>query len=218
MYAKSLPYSNRMLRVRMTGGGRLLDVGGAENPQRANAMADIFSEVILADLKPPWAPVKANVRFLECSIECISPAGAGLFDHILLSNVLEHVRNPLEALRSVAGVLRPSGTIHILSPNCESLNRRIGVQMGILKSIREITPKEKAIGHLHMFTVPDVKAMVSNAGLALHECVGVFLKPVPTPEMIQWPEARIRAFFEIAPQVQSELCHEVYFRAMKPLP
>ena len=213
IYAKSLPYSNRMLRTRMTGGGRLLDVGGAENPKRANALADLFTEVILADLKPPRKPLDANVRFIECSIENFSPSVAGLFDHILLSNVLEHIPDPLEALRAVAGVLKPSGIIHILSPNCESLNRRIGVQMGILKNIREITPQEKTIGHLHMFTVADVKAMVANAGLKLGECVGVFLKPVPTPEMMQWPDARIQAFFEIAPQIQPELCHEVYFTA-----
>lgn len=43
LYNKSTPYSNMMLRARMSGGGRLLDVGEAANPQRANALADIFS-------------------------------------------------------------------------------------------------------------------------------------------------------------------------------
>lgn len=47
IYNKSLQYSNMMLRVRMSGGGRLLNVGGADNPQRANALADLFSEMIL---------------------------------------------------------------------------------------------------------------------------------------------------------------------------
>lgn len=213
MYNKSLQYSNRMLRSRMTGGGRLLDVGGAENPHRANVLADLFSEVIIADLKPPCAQLKANVRFMECAIENICPDVVKNFDHILLSNVLEHIRNPIAGLQAMTSSLKPSGTIHILSPNCESLNRRIGVQMGILTSIREITQREKKIGHLHMLTVADVTAMIANVGLVLCECVGVFLKPVPTPEMIQWPEDRIQAFFEIAPQIQPDLCHEVYFRA-----
>jgi 2-polyprenyl-3-methyl-5-hydroxy-6-metoxy-1,4-benzoquinol methylase len=212
IYNISVPYSNNMLKVRMVGGGRLLDVGGGANPRRANALADLFTEVVIADCFSPRFPLAKNVRFLECRIEDLDPA-SGMFDHILMSNVLEHIVVPGEALRSAARVLKPRGMIHILSPNCDSLNRRIGFQMGILKSIREITPREKKIGHLHALSVGDVKTMISDAGLDLLECTGVFLKPVPTPEMIKWPQSRIKAFFDIAGEIPPELCHEVYFRA-----
>lgn len=212
IYNKSLPYSNAMLCARMADGGRLLDVGGAANPGRANALAHLFSEVIIADPEQPRRPLQPNIRHLECLAEDIGPE-TGCFDHILMSNVLEHFSEPIQALLAVARALKPSGSIHILSPNCESLNRRIGVGMGILKNTREITPSEIKMGHLHAMTVPDVKKIIAEAGLVLHECIGVFLKPVPTPEMILWPEERIRAFFEIAPEIEPELCHEVYFRA-----
>ncbi len=212
MYNKSVPYSNRMLRARMGGGGRLLDVGGAANPARANALADLFSEVVILDRTRPRLSLRPNVHFLQCRVEDMDPE-AGCFEHILMSNVLEHVADPPAALRIAASVLASSGSLHILSPNCESLNRRIGVRLGVLKHIREITSREKAMGHLHAITVAEVKAMISGAGLLLRECEGVFLKPLPTPEMILWPAPRIKAFFDVAAEVPPELCHEVYFRA-----
>ncbi len=212
MYRASVPYSNNMLRARMAGGGRLLDIGGAANPARANALADLFSEVVVVDCARPGAPLQSNVRLQQCRVEDIGPE-IGRFEHILMSNILEHVADPLAALRIAASALKASGSLHILSPNCESLNRRIGVRMGILKDVREITPGEKAMGHLHALTVAEVKAMISRAGLLLRECEGVFLKPLPTPDMILWPAPRIKAFFDVAAEVPPDLCHEVYFRA-----
>ncbi len=214
IYRTSVPYSNNMLRARMASGGRLLDIGGAANPARANALADLFSEVVIADCARPGAILRGNIRFLPCRVEDIGPELGG-FEHILMSNILEHVAEPAAALRIAASVLATAGSLHILSPNCESLNRRIGVKMRVLKDVHEITPSEKAMGHLHALTVAEVKTMISGAGLVLHECEGVFLKPLPTPEMILWPAPRIKAFFDVAAEIPPELCHEVYFRCQK---
>ena len=135
------------------------------------------------------------------------------FDHILMSNVLEHLDDPLSALKKATELLSKNGNLHILTPNCESLNRRIGVLMGAMDHIRVIPPNEVAIGHVQTFTVADMRDLLHRSGFTIRECRGVLLKPVPTPEMIQWSEERIKAFFEIASEVPAELCHEVYFRA-----
>lgn len=193
-------------------GGSLLDVGGACFPGRAEALSARVDKVVLLDVYRPPAPSNPNIQLVQCRIEDADES-IGTFDHILLSNVLEHLDAPGPALKSVTRLLKPAGTVHILSPNCESLNRRIGTIMGELKSIREIPAKEIAIGHKHALSVADVREMISAAGLSLVECLGIFLKPVPTPEMISWPAGRIDAFFKIAGEIPPELCHEVYFRA-----
>ncbi|MBI3986308.1 MAG: class I SAM-dependent methyltransferase [Lentisphaerae bacterium] len=213
MYLKSIAFSDRIVREHVRG-GRLLDVGGGGQPRRSKELAEIADEVVVLDISPPVSPLAPGIRFLQLPVERLAPEH-GPFDHVLLSNVLEHVEDPLRALRSVVGVLASAGRVHILSPNCESLNRRIGVLMGVLKSIREIPAGEIPMGHRQTFTVGDMRELIRQAGLELRECRGVFLKPVPTGEMIAWPEERIRAFFEIAAQVPPDLCHEVYFMATR---
>jgi 2-polyprenyl-3-methyl-5-hydroxy-6-metoxy-1,4-benzoquinol methylase len=213
IYQKSIVFSNKLL-CRKISSGKVLDIGGAEYTGRANAVSINAESVTILDITHPRQNLAPKVTFKQKSVENLSPED-GLFDHIILSNVLEHLNDPLNALKKASTVLKKSGYIHILSPNCESLNRRIGVIMKELSSIREIPEKEKAIGHIQTFTVNDLRKLFKDAGLSELECRGIFLKPVPTPEMIKWPEERINAFFEIASQVPAELCHEVYFQLQK---
>lgn len=177
-------------------------------------MSEQVDEVVLVDLKRPNREIKGNVGVVVQAIETVDES-LGVFDHTIMSNVLEHLDDPFLGLRAAAERLAQNGQMHILSPNCETLNRRIGLLMGAIDSLREIPEKEKAIGHKHMMTIGDIKDMLKKADLSLMECRGVFLKPVPTPEMIEWPEERIKAYFDIAEQIPPELCHEVYFRAAR---
>ncbi len=211
-YQKTLEYSNRMITSRLKKDGRLLDVGSAECPQRTAFLASFCREAVMLDIQKPYFMPAGNVSFMMLSAEELSSEKAGVFDDIILSNVLEHLDNPLKALLSMRRVMAPGASIHILSPNCESLNRRMGVQMGILKSICEIPEKEIAIGHKHAMSVADIENMARESALHVKEKIGVVLKPLPTPEMLKWPEERLKALFELSPSLPPEICHEVYFR------
>jgi 2-polyprenyl-3-methyl-5-hydroxy-6-metoxy-1,4-benzoquinol methylase len=212
MYLKSVEWTNRLLVERIRA-GRVLDVGGAHLPGRANLLAANGLDIVLVDpVSPPPGALRSGVRYLSKFVEDLDESD-GSFDHILLSNVLEHVDEPFRALRACRARLRSGGNLHLLVPNCESLNRRIGVAMGVLSSIREIPEKEIAMGHKCTFSVSELKTLIIDSGLRLRECFGTWIKPVPTPEMIRWPEARIRACFEIASSLPPEVCHEIYIRA-----
>jgi len=213
IYLKSVPVTNRLLKSRIAG-GRVLDVGGAPMPSRGTSLLANGCDVTIADPDEPKAPMDPGVRHLRMRVEDLTTA-LGLYDHIVLSNVLEHVESPLVAVRACMRVLEHGGQCHVLTPNCETLNRRIGVRMGILKSIREIPEKEVAIGHIHTFTVAEMRRLLEDGGLHVLECFGILLKLAPTPEMIKWPEERIQACFDIASEMPPEICHEVYFRAVK---
>jgi len=214
IYLKSIPYSMKLLTDSIKS-GRVLDVGGAELPARANTISNTVEEVILLDVQKPIHPINENVTFLQAAVETLNPEKHGLFDHVILSNVLEHLDKPLTGFMAAASVLNNGGSVHILSPNCDSLNRRIGFLMGKLPAMRYIPEKEIAMGHKHALNVEDIISMIKTANLQLQECRGVFLKPVPTPEMIAWSEDRIKAFFDVATDIPPELCHEVYFKALK---
>lgn len=214
IYNLSTAYTNRLLLEKVDG-GRILDVGGACCPQRINFIAENLpgSELAMLDIIAPIKPLAPGTSFFKMPIENATPEKTGRFRHIILSNILEHLDSPGAALKICASLLEKNGQVHILSPNCESLNRRIGLMMGKLSSIREIPQKEKEIGHKHAMTIQDITDYIRDAGLVLKEHFGTLLKPVPTPEMIEWPPERIDAFFRIAPSIQPDICHEVYFRA-----
>ncbi len=212
-YIRSTPKTNALLASRIRA-GRLLDVGGAEMPSRAALLAENGCETFLLDIRKPAWTLPPELKLIMKPVEKLDESD-GLFDHILLSNVLEHLQSPGLALKRCSERLAPGGCVHILSPNCESLNRRIGLKMGILKSLRDISGYERSLGHLHAFTVSEMKGLVAAAGLKELECFGTQLKPVPTPEIMQWPSERIDAFLDIAPEMPVEICHEFYLRAGK---
>lgn len=214
IYNISTSYTNRLLLEKI-GAGRILDIGGSCCTKRINFIAENLkdAELSMLDIVAPTQPLDERISFIKMPLEDAAPEKTGTFRHIILSNVLEHLVSPAAALKICATLLEEGGCVHILSPNCESLNRRIGLIMGQLSSIREIPQKEKEIGHLHAMTVQDILDYISEAGLVLEEHFGTLLKPVPTSEMINWPKERIDAFFKIASTISPDLCHEVYFRA-----
>jgi len=62
------------------------------------------------------------------------------FDYIFFFNVIEHVEDPVESLKHLVKLLRDEGLIFISAPNCMSLNRRAGHQMGLLESYDTLAP------------------------------------------------------------------------------
>src|SRR5262249_37273902 len=61
------------------------------------------------------------------------------FDTIVLSHVLEHVTDPVALLRRCAELLEARGVVLVAVPNAGSVHRRIGVEMGMLTVVAELS-------------------------------------------------------------------------------
>lgn len=82
------------------------------------------------------------------------------FDAIVLSHVIEHVHDPIALLRECARVLRPGGTIVVMTPNLSSVgHRRFG------EDWRGLEPPR----HLHVFSVPSLRSCVERVGLSVSD-------------------------------------------------
>ena len=55
----------------------------------------------------------ANVRFQQADIYSL-PFATAFFDHVFVCFVLEHLREPIEALEELSRVLKPGGTITVI--------------------------------------------------------------------------------------------------------
>ncbi|RJP22554.1 MAG: methyltransferase domain-containing protein [Candidatus Abyssobacteria bacterium SURF_5] len=103
-----------------------------------------FSEASVAEAKRAVeAAGLTNVQFQQGDIFHLSFKPAS-FDHVFVCFVLEHLSNPVEALRSLKEVLRPAGTITVIEgdhgsayfyPDNEAAHKAIQCQVELQKRV-----------------------------------------------------------------------------------
>lgn len=102
-----------------------------------------------------------------------------LFDLIVMGFVLEHVDDPAEILNRYKAFLAPGGRIWIGVPNAKSLNRRLGLAMGMIDSIYDLNETDHKLGHKRNFCLNSLRELiVASGGAVMHE-EGLYLKPLP---------------------------------------
>jgi 2-polyprenyl-3-methyl-5-hydroxy-6-metoxy-1,4-benzoquinol methylase len=103
------------------------------------------------------------------------------FDTISMNMLLEHVDDPVALLKNCKRHLARKGRILAQVPNANSVTRRIGVLMGIIDSISNISDKERNFfGHKRTYTLSSLVADCEKAGLNVVEKGGLLFKPLPT--------------------------------------
>lgn len=93
------------------GVGSQTEILAARSPATAFTSVDI-NEASLAEARRHCGHL-ANVTFRQADITAL-PFGDGAFDHAFLCFVLEHIADPLRALREVTRTLRPGGSITVI--------------------------------------------------------------------------------------------------------
>jgi SAM-dependent methyltransferase len=152
-------------------GGRLLDVG-CGNAWSAYAFAGRGFDVTGVDLnaeafEPPPHP---NLRLLEGSILRL-PFPDASFDLVASYQMLEHVPDPEAALREMLRVVRPGGTISIVSPNLLSILislRGLGLHVWRNRPLRTILLRSPEMPrHPAGNTLPELVGSLFGNGIRL---------------------------------------------------
>jgi len=105
-------------------GSRILEIGCGVGAQTAiissqNKESEIVSidiskrSIDIAKTKIEKLGIK-NVTFRVQDVRALSKAKDGVFDHIFICFLLEHLSNPVEILRMVKKMLKPGGTITVI--------------------------------------------------------------------------------------------------------
>ena len=153
MLARLPPYG----RHRRCGSGRLLDVGLGRG-DLASEFARAGWDAHGLDMSPEAVEV-ARRRGIDARVGTLDapPWPPASFDLLVLSHVLEHVADPVRALRHAHELLRPGGTAIIAVPGWDSWHRRL---FGGRWSHADV-PR-----HLQHFTVPALNDAARAAGFA----------------------------------------------------
>ena len=150
-------------------------------------------------------PSKGNIELLKKKVPSISCQQTLLedydtdkkYDNIFFLNVIEHVENPIESLKTLSNLLNDEGLIFISAPNCMSLNRRAGYKMGALDNYAKFAPKDYKVGHRRLYTVDMMRDHCEEAGLKVLDMKGVYLKPLSETQMFELGDDVIKAFISL---------------------
>ncbi|MBI4869584.1 MAG: class I SAM-dependent methyltransferase [Candidatus Wallbacteria bacterium] len=143
------------------GRGRLLDVGAATGLLASLATDRGWQATGVEPSEPArrFGFERYGVRLLPGFFEQL-PWTPGAYDCVTMLDVLEHVVRPVECLRAAVESLAPGGLVAILTPNWDSLSRRLlgGRWDAVVPS-----------GHLHYFRPCLLARLLETLGLELLE-------------------------------------------------
>jgi len=118
-----------------------------------------------------------NVKFIHSFFENFDPPVK--FNSIVMSNILEHVNKPDKLLTRAKSWLKHDGRIIATVPNADSLNRLLGLKMGVISGKKELTAEDKHKGHRRVYDMKSLKTDFKSAGFKVKFMGGIFLKPLP---------------------------------------
>jgi 2-polyprenyl-3-methyl-5-hydroxy-6-metoxy-1,4-benzoquinol methylase len=120
------------------------------------------------------------------------------FDTIIMAHILEHVENPDLIINRAKTWLKDSGVILIDVPNANSIHRKAGVKMGLLKRVDELNELDKKLGHRRVYSWETLKKDIEKAGLKIKAMGRVFLKSLTNSQIEKWwTEEMMDAFYEL---------------------
>ena len=132
------------------------------------------------------------------------------YNSIIMSCIIEHVIDPALVLHRAASWLADNGVIILVVPNRLSLHRRVGFRCGLLKSMDELSEQDLSVGHRRLYTVDTLAQEIADAGLYTPSIDGIFLKPLSSEQMIDWPDSLLNAFDEMEAELRD---YSAYFFA-----
>ncbi|MEJ7790170.1 MAG: methyltransferase domain-containing protein [Thermoleophilaceae bacterium] len=140
------------------GPGRLVDVGAGPGFMVA-AAATRGWRAIGVDLNP-WAVARARAEGLDVRQTGLEDAGFedGEFDCVTMMDLLEHVAEPGALVEEAARVVRPGGTLAVLTPDAGSpVSRALGARWPEV---------QRAPEHLVLFTAAGLASLLGRHGFA----------------------------------------------------
>lgn len=159
---------NRLIRPRLAGGMRLLEIGcGAGNLLLQASIPGVtpvaldLSRQALTFVRSRLLDIQAERFLLTQGIGESLPFRAAAFDVILLSEVVEHLAAPEQVVSEAGRVLRPGGSLLVTTPNYRSLWPLLEWLVDRL----DLAPKMAGEQHISRFHARSLRALLDQTGL-----------------------------------------------------
>lgn len=151
---------------------RVLDIGCSDGKILRELDRQGYKNLHGVDIQE-WAKtslVGTKIKYRECDIERESIPYRGVFDVIIISDVLEHLFSPQSVLFELKKKLSPKGKIYFCMPNAGwFLN---GILLTFLPQKLFVSTAFGPWGHTHQFTFFEVKQIARRLKYKLHTLKG----------------------------------------------
>lgn len=98
------------------------------------------------------------------------------YDLIIISHTLEHIEDPINALKKAKSLLSENGYLYVIVPNGTSISRLIAHKLKIVEYPCIVTPGEKEHGHFITYDLYTLERHVRESGLHIKNKGGIVLK------------------------------------------
>lgn len=153
------------------------------------------SSVVIEQFKKSTPDFKGTV--VEGYFEDYTPDTK--FDVIVMGFILEHVDDPDLILERYRAFLKPDGKLYVAVPNAKSLNRRLGLELGLIEDIYSLNKNDIALGHQRQYCRDTLREAVERSGYRITHEEGIYLKPLPLGVLknLENLEANLQAMLQV---------------------
>jgi len=146
----------------------VIGVGGAVEPRW---LRECGYDVTVIDVSSVGIQRARELGFRAFEVNVESDPIPGQYHQVVCMEVLEHLRDPLAALKKLQSALKPGGQLFVGLPNEFHVVRRLHVLAGTMDFVRYDWP------HLRFFTLKECRRLFCDAGLEIRQWAAASLVP-----------------------------------------
>jgi SAM-dependent methyltransferase len=199
--------------MRWVRGPEILEMGSGAGPWTSEIVERFGHSSIVDGSARLLEDVKAiygdKVNCYESLFESFVAPDGIRFQTIVATHILEHLRDPVAVLRRCHQWLAPSGRIIAVVPNATSLHRRLGVKMGLLKTVYDFSERDYVLGHQRVYDLEQLKSDALAAGYRIVHVQGFLLKILPVAMMATLPESLMKGLFDLGDELPPEMSADI---------
>ena len=132
------------------------------------------------------------------------------FTDIFFVDALQLIENHKEMILFLSNFLQSDGRIHLIVPNSHSFHRMLGVEMGLISSITDLSPNDKKYDSVKDFSWTGIRELVSDINLYIVHESPILFKPFDGDTLLNLTKLQIEGLFKIATSFK-EYCSHMYF-------
>lgn len=132
------------------------------------------------------------------------------YNAILANHVLEHIDDPVSFLKHSKTWLKNDGIAFFTVPNATSLHRRIGVELGMLESVYDLSEQDRVVGHKRVYDMSQLDNDLQNGGYSIIRQGGFNLKLISQNQMLDWSRNLHEAIFKISLGCPEDICSNLF--------
>lgn len=191
----------RRIRERLAPGARVLELGCASGLM-TSAIATEGVAILGIDrsaeyLERARARELPETRFELGDLDALARTDAR-FEHVLATNVLHELRDPVAFLTACRERLAPDGLVHVTLQNPQSIHRLCALELRLIDSLTEVSERGAQWGTRTLWSGQELEALAARAGLRTLAREGIMLKPLPNAQMEDLSEQALEGFVRAA--------------------